>query len=232
MIGRYGIWIFMAPAPQGLEVASGLLHFPRLFLVMSIVVLILLVITCTSLWRLAERIRKGFRGHEGQKVMSMKKHNVPVPKLPNANGVITTIDQQTGKGGNISLRRVPSIPLISLVQIEESNDDSLYEVVRDIQLNVWQTEQASSDPKNLEYMTPCKEVSSQDLRQVDGCSSEDKYSIDGQTQAPIYAKIVKQRNKVCQLQFQGKLEANDEVEVEEPPPVPEKHFNDENSAEC
>ncbi|XP_038654676.1 uncharacterized protein LOC119966687 [Scyliorhinus canicula] len=223
----------MAPAPQGLEVASGLLHFPQLFLIMSIVLLILLVITCTSLWRLAERIRKRFQGHEGQKVMSMKKHNVPVPKLTNANGVMTTtIDQQIGKGGNISLRRVPSIPLTSFVQIEESNDDSLYEVVRDIQLNVWQSEQTSSDPENLEYMTPCKEVSSEDLRQVDGCSSEDKESIDGQTQAPIYAKIVKQRNKVCQLQFQGKLEANDEVVVEEPPPVPEKHLDDENSAEC
>ncbi|XP_078093319.1 uncharacterized protein LOC144508972 [Mustelus asterias] len=223
----------MAPPPSSLAVASGLLRFPQLFLVVSIALLILLVITCTSCRRLVERIRKGFRGHDEQrKIVSMKKRDVPVPKLSNANGVITTTDQQTGEGGNTSFRHIPSIHLTSLEQVEESNDDSLYEVLRDIQVGAWQPEQPCPEPQDLEYMTPCKEVSYSDPRQMDGCSSENEASIEGQAQAPIYAKIVKQGNKLCQSQVQGKLEAKDEMDVEEPPPVPEKHLDDEDSIEC
>ncbi|XP_067867077.1 uncharacterized protein [Heterodontus francisci] len=232
---------FMAPASQSLVVATGLLHLPQLFLAVSItfpLLFILLVIACTFYRRLSRRIRKGIRGHEGQqKVVSLKKHNDPVqPKddsnTTNVNGVIsTTIDKQMGKVGDISVRCIPSIPLTSLVEIEDSNDDSLYEVVRDIQDRAQASKQASPGPQNLEYMTPYEEVPSANPSQMDECSNENKELREGQTQAPIYAKVVKQRNNKCQPQVQEKAEAKDEVEVDEPPPVPEKHLDGEDSAQ-
>ncbi|XP_078423310.1 uncharacterized protein LOC144696013 [Cetorhinus maximus] len=225
----------MAPASQSLAIASGLLYFPQLFLAVSIVFLLLLILlvnACISCWSLPERIRKGIRSREGQhKAVSMKEGNVPVQpkdelKLTNANEVIPTIiDQQTGNVDKISLQPIPSIPLTSLAQIEESNDDSLYEVVRDIQLDAWQPEQACPGPQSLKYMTPCKEMSSTDPRQIDGCGNENMDPVEGQTPASIYAKIVKPRNREYQSLVQEKLEAKNEVEEEKPPPVPDKHLD-------
>ncbi|XP_048469260.1 uncharacterized protein LOC125486307 isoform X2 [Rhincodon typus] len=232
---------FMASGPQNLQVGSGVLHFPQLHLVTSIAVLLLLMllmIPCAYCRRVYERIRTGANSHAGQqKIKSVKKHNVAVqpkddPKITKANGVTPTTDQQQEKVNSVSLRRIPSIPLTSIIQIEETADDSLYEVVRDIQVNAWASKQENPEPQNLEYMTPCKTVPSADPKQTNECCNENKESVEGLTQAPIYAKIIKQRNKENQSQVQEKLEVKDEVEVEEPPPIPDKHLDEEDSAQC
>ncbi|XP_048413640.1 uncharacterized protein LOC125464848 [Stegostoma tigrinum] len=229
----------MASSPQNMQGGSGTLHFPQLLFVTSIAVLLLLMlltIPCAYCRRVYERIRTGANSHARQlKIKSVKKHNVAVqakddPKITKANGVTPTTDQQTEKVDSVSLRRIPSIPLTSIIQIEETADDSLYEVVRDTQANTWASKQENPESQNLEYMTPCKTVPSADPKQMEECSSENKKSVEGLTQAPIYAKIIKQRNKENQSQVQEKIEVKDEVEVEEPPPIPDKHFED--SAQC
>ncbi|XP_072404364.1 uncharacterized protein [Chiloscyllium punctatum] len=220
----------MASGPQNLQVGSGALHFPQLVLVTSIAILLLLimlVIPCAFCRRVYWRIRKGANSFAGQqKVVFMKNHNVPVQAKDDSK------DQQTEKVDSVNLRRIPSIPLTSIIQIEESSDDNLYEVVKDIQVNEWASKQENPEPQNLEYMTPCETVSSADSKQMDECSNKNKEAVEGLTSAPIYAKIIKQRNKANQSQVREKFEVQDEVEIEEPPPIPDKHFDEEGSAQC
>ncbi|GCC22850.1 hypothetical protein chiPu_0001240 [Chiloscyllium punctatum] len=232
---------FMASGPQNLQVGSGALHFPQLVLVTSIAILLLLimlVIPCAFCRRVYWRIRKGANSFAGQqKVVFMKNHNVPVQakddsKGTKANRMTPSTDQQTEKVDSVNLRRIPSIPLTSIIQIEESSDDNLYEVVKDIQVNEWASKQENPEPQNLEYMTPCETVSSADSKQMDECSNKNKEAVEGLTSAPIYAKIIKQRNKANQSQVREKFEVQDEVEIEEPPPIPDKHFDEEGSAQC
>ncbi|XP_043573489.1 uncharacterized protein LOC122563607 [Chiloscyllium plagiosum] len=231
----------MASGPQNLQVGFGALHFPQLVLVTSIAILLLLimlVIPCAFCRRVYWRIRKGANSLAGQqKVMFMKNHNVPVqakddPKVTKANRMTPSTDQQTEKVDSVNLRRIPSIPLTSIIQIEESSDDSLYEVVKDIQVNEWASKQENPEPQNLEYMTPCETVPSADSKQMDECSNKNKEAVEGLTSAPIYAKIIKQRNKANQSQVLEKFEVQDEVEIEEPPPIPDKHLDEEDSAQC
>uniref|UniRef100_UPI00398F1FB8 uncharacterized protein n=1 Tax=Pristiophorus japonicus TaxID=55135 RepID=UPI00398F1FB8 len=232
----------MAPAPQSLTVVSGLSHFPQLLLAVSIAFLLLLaplVIVCAFCRRLSGRVRQRIRGRKEQFVVTIKKRNVPVqpkdnPNTTNANGVIEkTIDWPTEKVAHESqtARPIPSIPLISLVAIEVGDDDSLYEVVRDVQVNPWTSEQVSPGQQNMDHTTPYEEMPSADPRGLDGCNKENKESVEGPTQPPIYAKLVKPRNKECQSQIQEKPEAKDEAEVDKPPPVPDKHLDDEESAQ-
>ncbi|XP_060703525.1 uncharacterized protein LOC132830073 [Hemiscyllium ocellatum] len=231
----------MASGPQNLQVDSGALHFPQLVLVTSIAILLLLimlVIPCAFCRRVYWRIRKGPNSLAGQqKVVFMKNHNVPVqtkddPKVTKANRMTPSTDQQTEKVDSVNLRRIPSIPLTSIIQIEESSDDNLYEVVKDIQVNEWASKQENPELQNLEYMTPCETVPSADSKQMDECSIKNKEAVEGLTSAPIYAKIIKQRNKTNQSQVREKFEVQDEVEIEEPPPIPDKYLDEEDSVQC
>ncbi|XP_067862985.1 uncharacterized protein [Heptranchias perlo] len=231
---------FMAPAPQSLKAVSGLSHFPQLFLAVSIaslLLLILFVIVCASCRRLSGRVRKGASSQEEHlKVVYLKKQSVLVrpeddPYRINTNGVIlSTIVQQTGNVGDESqnAQRIPNIPLASPVEIEDGSGDSLYEVVKDVPVNTWMSEQVSPEQQSPESTIPYEEMVSTEPRGMDGCSNENKESMEG---APIYAKVVKQRNKECQPQIQEKPEATVEGAMDEPPPVPDKHLDDEDAAQ-
>ncbi|XP_051892528.1 uncharacterized protein LOC127581819 [Pristis pectinata] len=228
----------MAPDPQSMMFSAGLLQFPQLFLAVSAafpLLLILVVIVCAFCRRFSERIRSC----DGQlKAIFIKNHTGSVRlrhdlETTNENGVVPGIvDQQLVRVNDKCqvVQNIPSIQMTNLAGSDMDNDDGLYEVVRDIHVNVWNSNEGSLSEQKLDYMTQYEKMpSAESSRKID-YNTEVKESTNAQLQTPIYAKIVKHRNKECKPQVQEKPEVGDEGNVDEPPPIPDKHLDDEDSA--
>ncbi|XP_078279022.1 uncharacterized protein LOC144606625 [Rhinoraja longicauda] len=225
----------MAPDPTSGMFVAGVWQFPQMFLVVSIVfslLLIQVIIVCAFCKRFSERMR----GHDGQlKTLFIQKNHIDSVELKadrdttNENGMIPkTVYQQkvTVIDETQVVQNIPRIQLTSLVEIDKGDDDSLYEVLRDIQVRGWNSNDESLREQKLDCMTQCEEVPSAEPGQKDEYNTEVTESTNEQPQIPIYAKVIKQKNK----QVQVKTEVQDEGNNDEPPPIPDKHLDDEDSA--
>lgn len=228
----------MAPDPTSGMFVAGVWQFPQLFLALSIVSLLLLIqvmIVCVLWRRLSERVR----GRDGQlKVLFLKNHIDSVQPKPdldmtNENGKIPKIVCQqkvTVIDESLVVQNTPGIQLTSLVESDKGDDDSLYEVVRDIQVSGWNSNEGSQREQKMDCMTQCEEVPSAEVPsaepgQKDEYNTEVRESTNEQPQIPIYAKVIKQKNK----QIQVKTGVQDKGDNDEPPPIPDKHLDDEDS---
>ncbi|XP_062890050.1 uncharacterized protein LOC134338262 isoform X2 [Mobula hypostoma] len=221
----------MAPDPHGMMSAAGPLRLPQLLLAVSVIfplLLILVLVICAFCRRLSERVRRS----DGQlKVMFIKSNSGSVRfsndlDCTSEKGIITeTVDLQMVTEINKSqvVQNIPSTQLTNHAGNDMSNDESLYEEVRDIH---WNTNRGSLSVLKPDCTNRSEEVPSAELN----CNSEVREPTSEETQEPIYARVVKQRNKEHQSFVQERPKVEDEEMVDEAPPIPNKHLDDDDSA--
>ncbi|XP_069751484.1 uncharacterized protein [Narcine bancroftii] len=207
--------------------AAKVLQFPQLFLAVSIVfplLLILVMTICVFCRRFSERVRS----HDRQLKVFMENHTHSVklkndPDTTNENGMFPRIaDHQM-------VTVIDELQVVQRNQIIQSMkpavidaDDNLYEDVRDVLVNDSKSNEGSQREQKADYTTQCDKVPSSEPSWKDEFGSTNE-----QAQTQIYAKVVKLRKKECQLQIEGQHEVGEEEDTEEPPPVPDKHLDDE-----
>ncbi|XP_059810723.1 uncharacterized protein LOC132383590 isoform X1 [Hypanus sabinus] len=227
----------MAPDPHGVMYAAGPLQLPQLFLAASVLLPLLLIPVLIICAFCRSRFSERVRCFDGQLKATFTKNNSGSVRLSNdldstsEKGMITRrVDLQTVTEINESqvVQNIPSTQLTNHAGNDVSNDERLYEELRDVHVSYWNTNRGSLSVLKPNCMNRSEEMSSAELN----CNPEVSESTSEETQAPIYARVVKQRSKESQSRVRERPEVEDEGNMDEAPPVPAKHLDDDDSAPC